>query len=121
LEDRKCFYWWVQKHFNPFAVQSASKSQITLNEEVSLWELHLPSLCAYSLVWMQNIAHWKPGVVIPGFCFAIFIKRHKLSQVLARASNDQCIHFMSTKKLIEFDPRSIEEHTGCTPWMLSTL
>jgi hypothetical protein len=27
---------------------------------------------------------------------------------------------MSTKKLIHFDLRTIEEHTGCTPWMLST-
>jgi hypothetical protein len=27
---------------------------------------------------------------------------------------------MSTKKLIHFDPRTIEEHTGCTPWKLNT-
>jgi hypothetical protein len=27
---------------------------------------------------------------------------------------------MSTKKLIHFDLRTIEEHTDCTPWMLST-
>jgi hypothetical protein len=61
LEDRKWFYWWVQKHLKPFAVQLARKCPITLNEEISLTELHLPSLSAYSLVWMQNIAHWKPG------------------------------------------------------------
>jgi hypothetical protein len=61
LENRMCFYWLVQKHIKPFAVQSARKSQITLNEKISLSELHLPSLGAYSLVWMQNIVHWRPG------------------------------------------------------------
>jgi hypothetical protein len=61
LEDRKCFYWWVQKHLKSFAVQSARKSQIRLNEEISLPELCLPSLGAYSLLWRQNIAHWIPG------------------------------------------------------------
>jgi hypothetical protein len=55
-------------------VPSACKSQITLDEEISLPELHLPSL-----VWLQNIAHWKPGVVIPAFCFLNFIKTHILS------------------------------------------
>jgi hypothetical protein len=42
LEDRKCFYWWVQNHLKPFAVPLARKSQITLNEEISLPELHHP-------------------------------------------------------------------------------
>jgi hypothetical protein len=28
---------------------------------ISLPELHLPSWGAYSDVWIQNIAHWKPG------------------------------------------------------------
>jgi hypothetical protein len=42
LEYKKCFYWWVQKHLKPFAVQSARKSPITLNEEISLPDLHLP-------------------------------------------------------------------------------
>jgi hypothetical protein len=52
----------VQNHLKPFAVQSDRKSPVTLDEEISLPELHLPSLGAYSLVGMQNIAHWKPGV-----------------------------------------------------------
>jgi hypothetical protein len=59
--EKKGFYCWVQKHLKPFAVQSARKSPITLDEEISLPELHLPSLGAYSVVWMQSIAHWKPG------------------------------------------------------------
>jgi hypothetical protein len=33
---------------------------------------------------------------------------------------DQCIHFISTKKLINFDLKTIEWHTGYTPWMLCT-
>jgi hypothetical protein len=60
LEDRKCFYLWVEKHLKPFAVQSARKSEMVLKEEISLPELHFQSLGAYSLVEMQNIAHWKP-------------------------------------------------------------
>jgi hypothetical protein len=40
-------------------VQSGGKTQITLKEEFSLPELQLPSLGEYSLVFMQNIAHWK--------------------------------------------------------------
>jgi hypothetical protein len=67
-------------------VQSSRKSQKTLNDEISLPELHLPSLGAYSFVWMQNIANWEKGVVIPAFCFPNFIKTIKLSQGLARAS-----------------------------------
>jgi hypothetical protein len=61
LGDKKCFYWWVQKQLKSFALQSAWKRHIILNVEISLPELHLPSLSAYSLVWMQNIAHFKPG------------------------------------------------------------
>jgi hypothetical protein len=57
---------------------------------------------------MQNIAHWKPGGVIPGFCFSNFIKTQK------------SIHLMSCKKLMQFDLRTIEEHTGCIPWILRT-
>jgi hypothetical protein len=75
---------------------------------MSLPEVHLPSLGAYNLVWMQNIAHWKPGGVIPGFCFSNFIKTQK------------SIHLMSCKKLMQFDLRTIEEHTGCIPWILRT-
>jgi hypothetical protein len=67
-------------------VQSARNSQIILNEEISVPEVHLPSFGAYSLVWMQNIAHWKLSFVIPIFCFPNFIKAHIFSQGLARAS-----------------------------------
>jgi hypothetical protein len=67
-------------------VQSAWKSPITLDEEISLPELHLPSLDAYSLLRMQNITHWIPWVVIPGFYFPNFTKAHIFSQGLARAS-----------------------------------
>jgi hypothetical protein len=38
---------------------------------------------------------------------------------MSRASKWQMYSFMSTKKLTHFDPRSIEEYTGCIPQMLS--
>jgi hypothetical protein len=40
---------------------SQEKSNNIENDEISLPELHLPSLGAYSFVWMQNIAYWKRG------------------------------------------------------------
>jgi hypothetical protein len=57
-----------------------------LDEEISLPELHVPSFGAYSLVWIQNIAHWKPGGCNSSLCFPNFIKTHKFSDGLARAS-----------------------------------
>jgi hypothetical protein len=120
-EDRKCFYWWVEKHLKPFAVVSAMKSQITLKEEISLLEIHLPTLCAYSLVWMQNIAHWKPGFVIPGFWIPNFLKTHIVSLGVARHQSDQCIHFISTKKFMHFDLWSIDYHICILHECLSSL
>jgi hypothetical protein len=43
FKDRKTFSWWVQKHLKPFAIKSARKIPLTLDEESSLSELHLPS------------------------------------------------------------------------------
>jgi hypothetical protein len=85
LEDRKCFYRLVQKHLKPFAGQAPRKSPITLDEEIALPKLHLPSLGAYSLVWMQNIAHCNPGGCNSSLCFPTFIKTHIYSLWLARA------------------------------------
>jgi hypothetical protein len=43
LEDRKCFWWWLQKHQKDFAVPSARETTLTLDEAIFLPELHLPS------------------------------------------------------------------------------
>jgi hypothetical protein len=66
-------------------VQSARKSQVTLNEEISLPELHLPelhlpSLGAYFLVWMQTIAHWKTGVCNSSLFFSSL---HQNTEILS--------------------------------------
>jgi hypothetical protein len=48
------------------------------------------------------------------FQASVFLTSSKQSSSLRRwqeHQSDQCIHFMSTKKLIHFDPRIIEEHT----------
>jgi hypothetical protein len=86
LDNRKCFYWWVQKPLIPFAVQSPRKSQITLKEVISFLEVHLPSLGAYSLVWRQNIAHCKPGRCNARLLFSWLHQTHIFSMGLARAS-----------------------------------
>jgi hypothetical protein len=39
--EQEVFYWGVQKHLKLFAMQSARKSPITLDEVISLTELHL--------------------------------------------------------------------------------
>jgi hypothetical protein len=41
LEDRKCFYWWVQEHLKHFEVQSARKSPITVDEEIFLYQNYI--------------------------------------------------------------------------------
>jgi hypothetical protein len=97
----------------PFVVLSARKTPFTLDEAISLPELHLPSCGSIFPYMMQSIAHWGPGVMFPGFCVPNFIKTHNRTHWLAR------IHFMSTKKLIHFDSRNTPAHTGYSQGMLS--
>jgi hypothetical protein len=86
VEDRKSFSWGVQKHLQPFAVPSAKKTPLTINEATSLSELHLPSWGGYSLMWTQNIPHWEKGVVMPVFFVSNINKPCKHTLWLARAS-----------------------------------
>jgi hypothetical protein len=62
------------------------EGQKTLNEEISLPELHLPSMVHIPLCGCKIQHAGNQGVVIPGFCFPNFIKTHKFSHWLARAS-----------------------------------
>jgi hypothetical protein len=66
---------------------------------------------------MQNIAHGKPGGCNSRLLFSQFINTHKFSERLERAANWPIYHLKSAKKFMHFHLRTIEEHTGCTPWV----
>jgi hypothetical protein len=74
----------------------------------------------YSLMWMQNIAHWEPGGCYSSLlCSSLHqnTQTHTLSGKSLTVTRR--IHFMSPSKLIHFDSRSTLAHTRYTQWLLS--
>jgi hypothetical protein len=74
----------------------------------------------YSLMWMQNTAHWEPGGCYSSLlCSSLHQNTQTHTLVIKSLKLTRRIHFMSTKKLIHFDLRSTPAHTGYTQWLLS--
>jgi hypothetical protein len=60
-------------------------------------------------VWMQNIAHWKPGGCNSRLFFLYVSSKHTYSLWGSQEHQSyQCIDFILIKKLMYFDLRSIE-------------
>jgi hypothetical protein len=108
------------KHLKAFAVLSARKTPSTLDEAISLPELHLPSCGRIFPQVTQNTAHWEPGDCVSRLLCS-YLHQNMQTHTLAGKSLKVTtwIHFMSTKKLIHFDPRNTPAHTGCSQGMLS--
>jgi hypothetical protein len=119
LEDKKCFWWWVQKYLKPFAVPLAKKNPLTFGEATSHPELHLPS--RGRIFPYENAKYSTLGIrrlLLQALCFSFHqnTQTHTLTGKSLKVTRR--INFMVPKKLIHFDLKSTWAHTGYNQWTL---
>jgi hypothetical protein len=101
-------------------VPSVRITPLTLEKSISLPELHLPS-CGMIFPYVRS----KYSTLGTRNCYSRLLCSllHQNTQTHTLAGKSlkvtRIIHFMSSKKLIHFVPRSTQACPGCTQWLLS--
>jgi hypothetical protein len=105
----------TSKHLKIFAVPLARKTLLTLDEAISLPELHLSS-CGKLFHYVD--AKYSTLVTRDYYYRLLCSSLHQNTQTHTLAGKNlkvpRRIHFMSPKKLIHFDLRSTPTYTGYT-------